>query len=161
MYYLWWNIIQSKQILSGLCIICGGTLYNQNRYYQVYVLFVVEHYTIKTDIIRFMYYQILQLWNFATNNSKIWYKVNFKAKLVWIQSFPSLKMVALSRWKRPFCHTIYPLPIVGGRTSQFMLFSGALALSEKQTASSRIWTQVSDSIPYACNSYIQCICNTF
>ena len=40
------------------------------------------------------------------------------------------------------------LPIAGGRTDVFMLFPRALALSETQTTSSRIWTWVANSISH-------------
>ena len=40
------------------------------------------------------------------------------------------------------------LPIAGERTDGFVPFSRALERSETQTASSRIWTRVTDSIYY-------------
>ena len=54
-------------------------------------------------------------------------------KLIWIQSFPFLWLVALLRLKNPAC-------LAWRRTKGFIPFSRALAQSEMQTALSKIWT---------------------
>ena len=74
--------------------------------------------------------------------------------MVWLKSFPSPRMVFKPRQKE---HSLpYNLPITGGRTDGFMPFQRALAQNEMQTALSRIWTQVADSISYDNNSCAKC-----
>ena len=51
----------------------------------------------------------------------------------------------------------YYLPITGGRTYGFMSFPRELAQSEIQTASSRIWTRVANSIFNSDNYYAKCV----
>ena len=58
---------------------------------------------------------------------------------VWIQSFPSPRLVASLRLKNLVCPTI--LPIAGGRIIGFIPFLRVLVLCEMQSASSRIWTR--------------------
>ena len=43
------------------------------------------------------------------------------------------------------------LSIAGRKTNRFMIFSKVLERYKTQTASSRIWTQVTDSISYDVN----------
>ena len=64
-----------------------------------------------------------------------------KAKLIWIQSFPS---VCLTKSKER--SLLYYLPIAGERTDGFMPFS--MTLSQSETAQSRIWTRVHESISH-------------
>ena len=65
---------------------------------------------------------------------------------VWIQSFPSPRLVASPRLKNQVCPTI--LPIDGGRIIGFILFPRVLVLCEMQLAWSRFWTRVAVSISY-------------
>ena len=50
---------------------------------------------------------------------------------------------------------LYSLPKVNGSTDGFMPFPRALAWSEKQINSSRIWTRVTDFISYNGNCYVK------
>ena len=70
---------------------------------------------------------------------------------VWIQSFPSPRLVASPRLKNLVCPTI--LPIAGGRIIGFIPFPRVSVLCEMQSASSRIWTRVAVSISYDDNHY--------
>ena len=70
---------------------------------------------------------------------------------VWIQSFPSPRLVALPRLKNLVCPTI--LPIAGARIIGFIPFPRVLVLCEMQSVSSRIWTRVAVSISYDDNHY--------
>ena len=65
---------------------------------------------------------------------------------VWIQSFPSPRLVALPSRS-------YYLPIAGGRIIGFIPFQRVLVLCEMQSVSSRIWTRVAVSISYDDNHY--------
>ena len=75
----------------------------------------------------------------------------FLSEQVWIQSFPSPRLVASPRLKKPVCPTI--LPIAGGRIIGFIPFPRVLVLCEMQSVSSRIWTRVAVSISYDDNHY--------
>ena len=79
--------------------------------------------------------------------SKMWHKVNFLSgkKLVWIQFSFSLSG-CLTKAKEPTLH--YYLPIAGKRTGS----------SEMQTALSRIWTRVTNSISEDDYSYTKSTC---
>ena len=70
---------------------------------------------------------------------------------VWIQSFPSPRLVALPRLKNLVCPTI--LPIAGGRIIGFIPFPKVLVLCEMQSVSSRIWTRITVSFSYDDNLY--------
>ena len=70
---------------------------------------------------------------------------------VWIQSFPSPRLVASPRLKNLVCPTI--LPIAGGRIIGFIPFPRVLALGEMQSVSSWIWTHAAVSISYDNNDY--------
>ena len=70
---------------------------------------------------------------------------------VWIQSFPSPRLVASPRLKNLVCPTT--LPIAGGRIIGFIPFPRVLVLCEMQLAWSRIWTRVAVSISYDDNHY--------
>ena len=78
----------------------------------------------------------------------MWQKVSFfqGIQLVWIQSFPALRQVALPKLKSPVCLTI--LPIIRGRRYGSMSFPRALVQSETQTAFSRIWIWLVRSTSY-------------
>ena len=66
--------------------------------------------------------------------------------LVWIQSFPfPMLLTSLT----------YYLHITGERTDGFMPFPKALAGSETQTALSRNWTLLADSISYGDNPNVK------
>ena len=56
--------------------------------------------------------------------------------IAWIQSFPSLRLVALPRLEKPYWSTIY----------LFMPIPRALTRSETRTSSSKIWSRNADSI---------------
>ena len=71
-----------------------------------------------------------------------------RVQLVWIQSFPSSYPT-----KTKEARLSYYLPIAGGKTDGFMLFSRALVRSVTRTISSRIWTLVTDSITNGDNRY--------
>ena len=75
-----------------------------------------------------------------------------RSLLVWIQSFPSPRLVASPRLKNLLP---YYLPIAGGRIIGFMLFPRVLVLCEMQIVdeTSRIWTNVAVSISYDDNYY--------
>ena len=60
-------------------------------------------------------------------------------------NFPSARLVALLKLKSSVCPTIYTW-WGGGRTDGFMSFPRALAKNEMQTASFRIWIQITNSI---------------
>ena len=79
-------------------------------------------------------------------SGRIWHKVNFWSGVyqVWIQSFPSPRLVASPRMKNLVCPTI--LPIAGGRIIGYIPFPRVLVLCEMQSVSSRIWTRVAVSI---------------
>ncbi len=70
---------------------------------------------------------------------------------VWIQSFPSPRLVASPRLKNPSLP--YYLPIAGGRIIGFIPFPRVLVLCEMQSVSSRIWAPVVVSISYDNNRY--------
>ena len=70
---------------------------------------------------------------------------------VWIQSFPSPRLVASPKLKNLVSPTI--LPIAGGRIIGFIPFPRLLVLCEMQSVSSRIWTRVAVSISYDDNNY--------
>ena len=70
---------------------------------------------------------------------------------VWLQSFPSPRLVASPRLKNLVCPTI--LPIAGGRIIGFIPFLRVLVLCEMQSISSRIWTRVAVFISYDDNHY--------
>ena len=77
------------------------------------------------------------------NISRTWHsQFSSRVLLVWIQSFPFSRLVALTKVKE--LSLPYYLPL-----------ARALAQSEMQTASSRIWTHISDSIHHNnnCNSF--------
>ena len=65
---------------------------------------------------------------------------------VWIQSFPSPRLVASLRLS-------YYLPIAGGRIFGFIPFPRVLVLCEMQSVRSRIWTRVAVSISWNDNHY--------
>ena len=65
---------------------------------------------------------------------------------VWVQSFPSPRLVASPKLKNLVCPTI--LSIAGGRIIGFIPFPRVLVLREMQLAWSRIWTRVAVSISY-------------
>ena len=70
---------------------------------------------------------------------------------VWIQSFPSPRLVASLRLKNPVFPTI--LPIAGGTILGFIPFPRVLVLCEMQSVLSRFWTRVAVSISYDDNHY--------
>ena len=70
---------------------------------------------------------------------------------VWIQSFPSLRLVAKPRLKKSVLP--YYLPIVGGRIIGFIPFPRVLVICEMRSVSSWIWTRVIVSISYDDNHY--------
>ena len=59
---------------------------------------------------------------------------------VWIQSFPSPRLVVSPRLKNLVRPTIYPY--AGGRLIEFIPFPRVLVLCEMQSVSSTIWTRV-------------------
>ena len=65
---------------------------------------------------------------------------------VWIESFPSPRLVASLRLKKT--SLLYYLPIAGGRIIGFIPFPRVLVLCEMQSVSSRIWTRLAVSISY-------------
>ena len=67
---------------------------------------------------------------------------------VWIQNFPSPRLVSLPRLKYPVC-----LPIAGGRIIGFIPFQRVLVLREMQSVTSRIWTRIAVFISYGDNDY--------
>ena len=67
-----------------------------------------------------------------------------RVKLVWRQSFPFPRLIALSKLKNLICLFTHSW----GRTDGFMPFARALVKSEKQAALSRVWNRVADSISY-------------
>ena len=87
----------------------------------------------------------------------MWHKINYflsEVKLVWIQIFfiPLTSCLAIAKE-----HSLsYYLPIAKGKTDGFMPFPSALVQSGKQTALSKIWTCVADSISYNDNCYTKC-----
>ena len=70
---------------------------------------------------------------------------------VWIQSFPSPRLVVISRFKSSVCPTICPL--LEGEYVDFMPSPNVFALREMQIASSKVWTRVTGSISNDVNHY--------
>ena len=70
-------------------------------------------------------------------------------KQVWIQSFPSPRLVTSPRLKNLKNY----LPIAGGRIIGFIPFSRVLVLCEMKSVSSRISTRIAVSISYDDNHY--------
>ena len=66
--------------------------------------------------------------------------------LVWIQSFPSSRSVAILKLKSPVCPDIYPTSRL--KIVRFISYPKVLALYEMQTASFRIWTRVAKFISH-------------
>ena len=75
----------------------------------------------------------------------IWHKVRFSAEC----TFSDTGYLTKVKVYNVPCY----LPIAGGRTDGFMFFLRALARRETQTASSRFWTRVTDSISNDDNHY--------
>ena len=86
--------------------------------------------------------------------SRMWHVGQFFSgvQLVWIQSFPSSRLVALPKLKNPVS---FILSVTERRRDWFMPFPRALVQREIQIALSRIWTQFTNSISYDNNHYIK------
>ena len=89
--------------------------------------------------------------NSSTTNM-LWHQVNFlsRVQLVWIQSFP-FRLVALPRWENSVLP--YYLHIADRRGNRFMPLPRTLAQRETLTALFKIWTLVTNPIPYDDNHY--------
>ena len=120
-------------------------------------IFLIEYCSLWISFLRIIiefliHWLIMDQWYIYPNISvsgRMWQKVNFLSglQLVWILSFLSPRLVVLQRLKNPVCFTIYPW-LVGGGQIDSCLFQGHLVHSEMSTASSRVWSQISDSILY-------------
>ena len=73
---------------------------------------------------------------------------------VWIQSFPSPRLVFVTKAEEPSLSNY--LPIAGGRIIGFIPFPRVLVQCEMQSVSSRFWTRVAVYNSYDDNHYSMC-----
>ena len=145
-FLLWmWNLLFMFWLILEVFVTL--IIWNENN------LFIANHFNLIFCVVfpfSPIYIHIYQ----SLRSGRIWHKVNFLSGVwqVWIQSFPSPRLVTSPRLKNLVCLTI--LPIAGGRIIGFIPFPRVLVQCEMQLVSSRIWTRVAVSISYDDNHYL-------
>ena len=125
------------------CIILFFLLYFRNKFL---IIIIIKAYQLLDSLLQFIplmtssvHTQLMKVCTYQPLcMSRMWLKVNFSSevKQVWIQSFPTPRLVAIPRLKSLICLTILPTARV--RIVRFIVFPRVFVLYEIQTASSWI-----------------------